>query len=186
MNNVSSGVGRITLRSAADGAPRHRPTRRFYRILSKNIAYVAFLLLVIFFSLTAGDKFLTVRNWSLILEQVPILTILALGMTFVITAGFIDLSVGSALGMACLMGALGAQWLGLPGVLLGILVGAAIGLFNGALFNFLRIPSFIVTLAMMVISTCTVAIISGGFAVYHKRCHGSLSYGSDASRKSPW
>jgi ribose/xylose/arabinose/galactoside ABC-type transport system permease subunit len=143
------------------------------RLLAKNIAYVAFLLLVFFFSLTGGDKFLTVRNWALILEQVPVLTLLALGMTFVITAGFIDLSVGSALGMACMIGAYGAQWLGLPGVLLGVAAGVAIGFVNGVLFNFLRIPSFIVTLAMMVILRAIVAIISGGFAVYLDQVNAS-------------
>jgi ribose transport system permease protein len=64
------------------------------------------------------------------------------------------------------LGALGAQWFGLPGVLLGIPAGIIIGLVNGTLFNKLRIPSFIVTLAMMVILRAIVAIISGGFAVY--------------------
>jgi ribose transport system permease protein len=136
------------------------------RFLARNIAYVAFLLLVVFFSLTAGDKFLTVRNWALILEQMPVLTLLALGMTFVITAGFIDLSVGSALGMACLVGALGAQHLGPAGVILGVIAATGIGFINGILFNTLKVPSFIVTLATMVILRALVAIVSGGFAVY--------------------
>src|SRR5579862_7279803 len=125
--------------SSADTVGKH-PVRRHQplnlpRFLAKNIAYVAFLLLVLFFSFTAGDKFMTVRNWALILEQVPVLVILALGMTFVITAGFIDLSVGSALGMACLAGAYGAQWFGIGGVLLGVPTGIAIGFVNGVLFN---------------------------------------------------
>lgn len=154
-NNVSIATTNLQRRNVA-----------ITRLLAKNIAYVAFVLLIIFFALTAGDKFLTVRNWALILEQVPVLALLALGMTFVITAGFIDLSVGSALGMACLVGALGAQHLGLAGVLIGVPAGAAIGFLNGVLFNYLRIPSFIVTLAMMVILRALVAIISGGFAVY--------------------
>ena len=136
------------------------------RLFSKNIAYVAFLLLVIFFSITVGDKFLTVRNWSLILEQLPVLALLALGMTFIITGGFIDLSVGSALGMASLIGALGAQQFGVVGLLLGVLAGIVIGAINGAIFTFLKIPSFLVTLGMMVILRALVAIISGGFAVY--------------------
>ena len=145
---------------------RRRRPMALSRLLAENIAYVAFLLLVVFFSLFAGDKFLTIRNWSLILEQVPVLALLAVGMTFVITAGCIDLSVGSALGMAGLIGALGAERFGLPGVLLCIPIGIVIGAVNGALFNFLRIPSFIVTLAMMVILRALVLIISGGFAVY--------------------
>jgi ribose/xylose/arabinose/galactoside ABC-type transport system permease subunit len=157
--------------AVVDGHAIIRPVEKrgaapMLRFLSKNIAYVAFILLVVFFSITAGDKFLSMRNWSLILEQAPVLTLIALGMTFVITAGFIDLSVGSSLGLACLVGALGAQWLGFPGILLGILTGTAIGFLNGILFDRLRIPSFIVTLAMMVILRALVAIISGGFAVY--------------------
>jgi ribose transport system permease protein len=135
-------------------------------LLAKNVAYIAFLLLVVLFSFTAGSRFLTVRNWSLIFEQLPVLALLSLGMTFVITAGFIDLSVGSALGMASLMGAIGAQWCGLPGLLLGPATGMFVGLINGALFDVLRIPSFIATLATMVILRALVAIVSGGFAIY--------------------
>jgi ribose/xylose/arabinose/galactoside ABC-type transport system permease subunit len=143
------------------------------RLLSRNIAYVAFLLLVAFFSAAAGSKFLSVRNWSLILEQVPVLTLVALGMTFVITAGFIDLSVGSSLGLACFVGALGARWIGFPGIFLGVATGTAIGVVNGYLFDRLRVPSFIVTLAMMVILRAVVAIISGGFAVYLDQVNAS-------------
>ena len=68
--------------------------------------------------------------------------------------------------MAGLIGALGAKRFGLPGVLLCIPIGIVVGAVNGAQFNFLRIPSFIVTLAMMVILRALVLIISGGFAVY--------------------
>lgn len=162
--------------SSAAQSPK-RPLRAqritFSRFIAKNIAYVAFLLLVVFFAFTAGDKFLTIRNWSLILEQVPVLALLALGMTFVITAGFIDLSVGSALGLACLIGAYGAQWFGIAGVLLCIPTGIAVGFVNGVLFDRLRIPSFIVTLAMMVILRAVVAIVSGGFAVYLDQVNSS-------------
>ncbi len=109
---------------------------------------------------------MTFRNWSLILEQVPVLTLLSIGLTFVITAGFIDLSVGSSLGMCSLIGALGMQKFGVTGMLLAILTGASVGTINGLLFNILRIPSFIVTLATLVILRALIAIISGGFAVY--------------------
>lgn len=169
MPDILNSVANVTVHNSR----RSASLRTISRLFSKNIAYVAFLLLIIFFSITAGDKFLTIRNWSLILEQVPVLALLALGMTFVITAGFIDLSVGSALGMAGLVGAVGAQWFGLAGVLLCILTGAGIGFLNGLLFNWLRIPSFIVTLAMMVIVRALVTIISGGFAVYLDQVHAS-------------
>lgn len=139
---------------------------RAMQFASRNIAYIAFLLLVLFFALFAGDKFMTVRNWSLILEQMPVLTLVALGMTFVITAGFIDLSVGSAFGLCCLVGALAAQHFGPIGVLAGVATGGVVGIINGSLFHYLKIPSFIVTLATMVIIRALVAIVSGGFAVY--------------------
>jgi ribose/xylose/arabinose/galactoside ABC-type transport system permease subunit len=146
---------------------------RTARFLSSNIAYVAFILLVLFFSVAAGGKFMTIRNWSLILEQTPVLALLALGMTFVITAGFIDLSVGSIFGMASLIGALATRQLGLAGILVCIMTGAGIGFINGVLFNWLRIPSFIVTLAMMVIMRAFMAIITGGFAIYLDQVNAS-------------
>ena len=75
--------------------------------------------------------------------------------------------------MACIAGAYGAQWFGLPGVLLTIPTGVLIGFANGMLFDRLRIPSFIVTLAMMVILRAALAIISGGFAVYLDQVNAS-------------
>ena len=50
----------------AESPLRRRHGVNIPRLLAKNIAYVAFFLLVIFFSFAAGDKFLTARNWSLI------------------------------------------------------------------------------------------------------------------------
>lgn len=164
----------VTARAKTSAVPPVRRRRVSpFRYVASNIAYVAFLLLVVFFAFAAGDKFLTIRNWSLILEQVPVLALLALGMTFVITAGFIDLSVGSSLGLACLIGAHGAQWFGIWGVLLCVPTGVAVGAVNGLLFDRLRIPSFIVTLAMQVILRALVAILSGGFAVYLDQVNNS-------------
>ena len=148
-------------------------SRSAARFLSRNIAYVGFILLVLFFSIAVGGKFVTFRNWGLILEQAPVLVLVSVGMTFVITAGFIDLSVGSVFGMACLAGALAAQQAGLVGVLACLVAGAGIGLANGVLFNWLRIPSFIVTLAMMVIMRALAAIITGGFAIYLDQTNAS-------------
>jgi ribose/xylose/arabinose/galactoside ABC-type transport system permease subunit len=152
----------------------NRPLRRrLGRITSDNVAYIAFALLVVVFWVLGGNRFMSTTNWQLILEQVPILGILAIGMTFVITGGFIDLSVGSVLGLAALCGAKGAERFGAPGLLFGVLVGVGVGTVSGLLFARLRIPSFVVTLAGLTVVRAVVAIASGGFAVYLDQTGGS-------------
>jgi ribose/xylose/arabinose/galactoside ABC-type transport system permease subunit len=144
------------------------PSRRTVAIelLSKNVAYVALLLLVLGFWIAAGSNFMTSRNWELIFEQVPILAIMACGMTFAITAGYIDLSVGSNVGLSALLGAMAFNQFGPIGLLASLGTGAFVGLMNGTVFAYLRIPSFVVTLASQVIVRALVNIISHGFAVY--------------------
>jgi ribose transport system permease protein len=95
--------------------------------------------------------FLTVSNLLNVLEQTSINAIVAVGMTFVIVSGGIDLSVGSMLAFAgvVLASALSA---GLPApvaLLLALAVGTGCGLVNGLLVSFGRLPPFIVTLGMM-------------------------------------
>lgn len=151
----------------------HAVRRKTIEFLRNNVSYLAFVLLVLVFWALAGDAFMNWTNWKLILEQLPVLAILSIGMTFVITGGFIDLSVGSALGLAALCGAFGATTFGPVGLLLGIVAGAAVGLLNGLLFALVKIPSFIVTLASMVAIRAVVAIASGGFAIYLDQTAGS-------------
>ena len=75
--------------------------------------------------------------------------VLAAGMTFVILTGGIDLSVGSILAAAAVVALLVSQDFGFLGVLGGILAGLVIGLGNGVLIAFLRLPPFIVTLGSL-------------------------------------
>jgi ribose transport system permease protein len=95
--------------------------------------------------------FLTVSNLLNVLEQSAINAIVAVGMTFVIISGGIDLSVGSVLALSgvVLASALHAG-LGLPAALLiALATGAACGLLNGLVITFGRLPPFIATLGMM-------------------------------------
>jgi ribose/xylose/arabinose/galactoside ABC-type transport system permease subunit len=131
-----------------------------------NAAYIALVLLIVVFWAVAGQKFLSFRNWVYIAQEVPVLAILAIAETLVITAGFIDLSVGSVLGLSSYAAAVGASAIGIPGLALGLLVGLLTGLLNGAIFSYIRIPSFIVTLGTMVILRAAIQIISGGEAIY--------------------
>jgi ribose/xylose/arabinose/galactoside ABC-type transport system permease subunit len=145
---------------------QHQARRNITRIARDNAAYIALALLIAIFWLLAGNRFMSGQNWSYIAQQVPVLAVLAIAETLVITSGFIDLSVGSVLGLASFAATIGAANFGLPGLLLGLTVGVLTGLINGSIFAFVRIPSFIVTLGTMVILRAVLQIISGGEAIY--------------------
>lgn len=134
--------------------------------LRPNVAYIALVLLVVVFWAQAGGRFMSVNNWELMLQQTPVLALLAVAETFVIIAGYIDLSVGAVLGLSAFVGADLAQSLGVLGLIIGILLGVGLGAVNGSIFALLRIPSFVTTLATMVILTAALAIVSNGSAVY--------------------
>ena len=109
--------------------------------------------------------FLSIRNGLNVVDQVPVLGIVAIGMTAVIVIGGIDLSVGSILALS--MMAMG--WLsndkGLPfplAMLLAVAVGAACGLGNGLLITRAKLPPFIATLAMMTVARGLANIITNG------------------------
>jgi ribose transport system permease protein len=111
----------------------------------------ALLALVVYFSVRA-EAFLTAANLTLISGQAGILLLASLGATLVIVAGSVDLSVGS---IALLTGAVLAllinAGIGNPVlvVLIAVAVGAAIGLLNGVVFAYGRVPSFIATLGTL-------------------------------------
>jgi ribose transport system permease protein len=118
-------------------------------------------LIIIFF--VATPRFLTLGNAQVVLEQSVVLAVVAFGATLVIIAGCIDLSVGSAVGLAAVTAALMINQFGvIAGVGLGVLVGAAVGLINGAVFSYGKIPSFIVTLGTLTAVRGLVLGITGG------------------------
>ncbi|MED4603127.1 ABC transporter permease [Paenibacillus validus] len=100
-----------------------------------------------------SDRFLTYTNLLNVLQQSAFVMIVALGMTFVLTTGGIDLSVGSIIGIS---GGTTAWMLHhdvniVLAILSGLIVGGVIGITNGLVITKLKISPFIVTLAMMVI-----------------------------------
>jgi ribose transport system permease protein len=129
------------------------------------LTLIGFLVLCIFFSITA-ESFLTADNVSNIIRQVSINGILAVGMTFVILTGGIDLSVGSVM---ALTGTIIAGMMintGLPpivAVLIGIVLGAALGYINGLFTAYAKIPAIIVTLAMMEAARGLALLYTGGY-----------------------
>jgi len=95
--------------------------------------------------------FLTGANFKIILTQTVIVAICALGMTMIIVSGGIDLSVGSAVALTCVVGAtlIVKSFSPVAVVLLTVLAGGLLGLVNGAAIAGMRMMPFIVTLGMM-------------------------------------
>ena len=129
-----------------------RPTRR--RLLAhsgRQLGTFAGLVALCMTLWVATPHFLTISNLLNVLEQTSINAIVAVGMTFVIISGGIDLSVGSVLALSgiVLAGALEAGTPAAAACALALAVGTACGLMTGALITFGRLPPFIATLGMM-------------------------------------
>jgi ribose transport system permease protein len=126
-----------------------------------------FTLIALFIILSVvSPNFLTATNLASVARQTAVINILALGMTMIIIAGGIDLSVGSSLALAGLLGCMTMAKHGIPaGLLVGLLAGALCGLANGALTTALRVSPFIVTLGTMGIYRGLALIISKGLPV---------------------
>lgn len=127
------------------------PRKGFNFDWRRDIIYVGFVVVLLIFSVLLRDEgFLSVSSFWNILRQAAIVSVIAVGMTLVIAAAEIDLSVGSVAGLASVVTAMSLSHFGLiPGILAGLALGAIVGSINGALVAFARIPSFLVTLAMM-------------------------------------
>ncbi len=124
----------------------------FRRFVQKYGIYIVFVFLCVVMSFLS-DVFATSMNIRNILMQVSINGILAIGMTFVIITGGIDLSVGSVTAMAGMVAASfvtgrGASpvWVGIG---MGLLAGLIAGCINGAIIAKFRLPAFVVTLGML-------------------------------------
>ena len=123
----------------------------------------AFALLCVTLSLIS-PYFLTLRNLTNVLAQGSINTVLAIGLTFVIIGGGIDLSVGSALALVgVVMAALVERTLSAPvAIAVGLLSGLTIGALNGLVVVRTRIPPFIVTLGTLSVARGLAFIFAGG------------------------
>jgi ribose transport system permease protein len=115
------------------------------------VVYVAFVLILVFFSITLRhDGFLTSANLLNIVRQTTPVSVMAVGLVFVLSAGEIDLSIGSIVAFSALVAAKTLESHGIvAGVGAGLGVGVGIGLVNGLFVTLLRLPSFLVTLATM-------------------------------------
>jgi ribose transport system permease protein len=136
--------------SASSGAPTLLDRLRGFD-WRRDIIYVGFVVVFVVFAVLLRDEgFLSSNNLLNILRQTATITVIAVGMTFVIACAEIDLSVGSVAGLSSVVGAIAIASYGLlPGIVAGLAVGVVVGCINGGLVSRLGIPSFLVTLAML-------------------------------------
>jgi ribose/xylose/arabinose/galactoside ABC-type transport system permease subunit len=128
---------------------------------TRLVPFLALIVVVTFFSLTGGTRFLSFSNASFLLQQSAIIAIPAFGVTLVIIAGSIDLSVGSVVALTGMTAAVVSQDNGtLPAFGAALAVGVLAGLFNGVAFSIFKVPSFMVTLGMLSIARGMTIIIS--------------------------
>ena len=117
----------------------------------RYIIYIGFAVVFLVFAVLLGDEgFLSRNNLLNIVRQTATITVIAVGMTYVISCAEIDLSVGSVAGLSSVVTAMALSSYGLiAGVAAGLAVGLVVGTINGGLVSRLGIPSFLVTLGML-------------------------------------
>jgi ribose transport system permease protein len=151
-----------------DLSPSQRATLMRSDAMQRLLAFAALIVIIIAFSLLSPN-FLQFDNIVGILIATTVNGILALGVTFVIISGGIDLSVGTVMTLSAVMTAVFVtEWhLPLPvGILAGILTGGLAGLVNGLFVAKLKIPSFIATLGMLNVAKGLALVISGLKPIY--------------------
>jgi ribose/xylose/arabinose/galactoside ABC-type transport system permease subunit len=130
-------------------------------IPTRLVPYMALLVVVVFFSIAGGSRFLSLNNATFLLQQSAIIAIPAFGVTLVIIAGSIDLSVGSVVALAGMVAAvIDGPYGPIPAFVGALLVGIAAGAFNGIGFSIFKVPSFMVTLGMLSVARGLTIIVS--------------------------
>jgi len=138
------------------------------RHAEENFIVASLVLLILFFGM-ASDNFFSVLTLTTILNQLPALTTVTVGMTLVLIIAGIDLSVGSVLGFsATVVGVAIVGWsLPLPlACIVGLGAGLLCGSLNGVLVSYLSLPSFIVTLGMLEMARGLAYITTDSQTVY--------------------
>jgi galactofuranose transport system permease protein len=151
--------------SAVRGVAQTNWRQRSASLLQRQGVLVALALLILFGALRY-ERFLTWFNITSVLRNnISMFGLIALGMTFVIMTGGIDLSVGSVAALASVVAALLSPYGLLPGLIGPLLVGIALGLINGLVITRLHIQPFIATLAMLLAARGLALILGNNASV---------------------
>lgn len=149
----------------ADADGRHAALGRILGSMRGATGPLIGLLVLCLFLSFASDKFLSVRNFLNIFDQITVLGIMAVGMTLVILIGGIDLAVGSVMALSMMVLGYLNVVAGLPmgiAIPLALLAAALNGLVAGILITRFNVPAFIATLAMMSITRGLANMITDG------------------------
>src|ERR671930_763232 len=136
--------------------------------VQRLLAFAALIVIVVVFSLLSPN-FLQFDNTIGILLATTVNGVLAIGVTFVIITGGIDLSIGTVMTLSAVMTSVFITLWHVPvplGVLGGIATGGLAGLVNGTLIAKLKIPPFIATLGMLNVAKGLALVISGLKPIY--------------------
>jgi len=152
-------------------------SRRAVDALTGNWVFLALIVIIAFFTFQGGTAFFSFQNFGMMLANNGVVIFLAIGMTFLIIGGQLDLSIGSVLVFSSVVGSkvivamAGAAVNGvyphaflaiLTGIVASTVVGGMWGLFNGILVTRLKIPSFIVTLGTLGMALGLAQVITTG------------------------
>ncbi|WP_017872660.1 ABC transporter permease subunit [Candidatus Caldatribacterium saccharofermentans] len=164
-----------------------RYTRR--EALRQFLMFGSLLLLFLFFSLSS-PYFFTFGNIVSIMLATCVNGMLALGVTFVIITGGIDLSIGTVMTLSAVMSGVFITYWRLPvflGVLGGIATGMLCGFVNGTVISRMKLPPFIATLGMMMIARGLALVISRTTPIYftHAPSFSRIAMGSVIGRVFP-
>ncbi|MEU3183434.1 ABC transporter permease [Streptomyces sp. NPDC006923] len=152
-----------TADKSQDGKGGRRPLG--LRLDVRNLSLLGVLLaLAVVGGITKPDQFLDTNNLQLILTQASVIGVVTVGMTFVITSGGIDLSVGAIVALSSVWATtLATQEFGFAGILFtAVLVGLGCGLVNGLLIAYGGMVPFIATLAMLASARGLALLITDG------------------------
>lgn len=142
--------------------------------IQRIMAFAALLIIIVFFSLSSPN-FLRPQNIEGIFLSTAVNGILAVGVTFVIITGGIDLSIGTVMTLAAVITAKLISETGLPipvGIIGGILTGALAGFINGIVIAKMRVPPFVATLGMLYVAKGLSLIVSDLAPIYFERGSG--------------
>jgi ribose transport system permease protein len=126
--------------------------RRFTGKIQDIVPIVAFALVLLFFTIKSGGRMLSAYNINLLIDQSMVVILIGSGMLFVVAQGSIDLSVGVNLALSGVLGMWVSEKLESPYLMIvaAIIVGLLMGLLNGFIVAKLKVPSFMLTLAMLI------------------------------------
>jgi len=167
------------LHKTESGARPRNFKERIIPFLNRYGTLLVILLTIVVFSL-ANEKFFTYQNFTDILRSISIITLLAIGVTFSLTVGGFDLSVGSTASLATVTSAILLVWYRQEtwvALLVPLVIGVLIGLMNTLFVVKLKIPDLLGTLAVMYIINGIHLTWTKGYSVYN---HMPMSDGTTA------